>query len=50
VILPNLLALILLSPEVKEMTRSYFEREPWRENYDVQKRLEEARRKGERRS
>jgi AGCS family alanine or glycine:cation symporter len=30
VILPNLAALILLSPQVVEMTRSYFQRKPWR--------------------
>lgn len=30
VILPNLLALILLTPKVKELTDSYFEREPWK--------------------
>ena len=29
VILPNLLALILLSGQVKQMTDSYFERKPW---------------------
>jgi AGCS family alanine or glycine:cation symporter len=29
VIIPNLLALILLSGKVKEMTDSYFERKPW---------------------
>jgi len=29
VILPNLLALILLAPKVKELTNSYFERQPW---------------------
>ncbi len=43
VILPNLLALILLSPQVKEMTRSYFEREPWRDNYEAHKRAVAAR-------
>jgi AGCS family alanine or glycine:cation symporter len=48
VILPNLLALILLSPEVKEMTRSYFEREPWRENYEAHRRALEAKRAGKR--
>ncbi len=31
VILPNLLALILLAPKVKELTNSYFERQPWLE-------------------
>ncbi len=29
VIVPNLIALILLAPQVVEMTRSYFERKPW---------------------
>lgn len=29
VIVPNLVALLLLSPQVAEMTRSYFERKPW---------------------
>ena len=29
VIIPNLIALILLSGKVKEMTNSYFERQPW---------------------
>ncbi|MDH3733286.1 MAG: sodium:alanine symporter family protein [Gemmatimonadota bacterium] len=29
VILPNLLALCFLAPQVKEMTNSYFERRPW---------------------
>lgn len=32
VIVPNLLALILLTPKVVEETRSYFERKPWEEN------------------
>jgi AGCS family alanine or glycine:cation symporter len=32
VIVPNLVALILLSPQVVAETRSYFERKPWREN------------------
>ncbi len=39
VILPNLLALILLSGQVKQMTDSYFERKPWLENAEVHKRL-----------
>ncbi|MEM7152586.1 MAG: sodium:alanine symporter family protein [Myxococcota bacterium] len=30
VILPNLIALVMLSPQVAEMTRSYFRRRPWR--------------------
>jgi AGCS family alanine or glycine:cation symporter len=32
VIVPNLIALVLLSPQVVAETRSYFERKPWREN------------------
>ncbi|GMV07147.1 MAG: amino acid transporter [Gemmatimonadota bacterium] len=35
VIVPNLIALILLAPQVAEMTRSYFERKPWEENARV---------------
>ena len=45
VILPNLLALILLSKKVREDTDSYFTRQPWRENYEVHKRVVEAKRK-----
>jgi AGCS family alanine or glycine:cation symporter len=30
VIVPNLIALVFLAPQVAEMTRSYFERKPWR--------------------
>lgn len=30
VILPNIVALVLLAPKVAEMTRDYFEREPWK--------------------
>jgi AGCS family alanine or glycine:cation symporter len=44
VILPNLLALVLLSGKVKDLTNSYFEREPWRENYEVHKQIVEDRR------
>ena len=50
VILPNLLALILLSPKVKELTNSYFERKPWIENYAAQKRAREEVRGGKRKS
>ena len=32
VIVPNLLALLLLSPKVVELARSYFQRKPWVEN------------------
>jgi AGCS family alanine or glycine:cation symporter len=41
VILPNLLALLLLSPKVAELTKSYFQRKPWIENREVHKRLKE---------
>jgi AGCS family alanine or glycine:cation symporter len=40
VIVPNLIALILLSPQVIEETRSYFERKPWLENEAKRKELE----------
>ncbi len=30
VIVPNLIALVLLAPKVVEMTRDYFQRQPWR--------------------
>ncbi|MGQ0562328.1 MAG: alanine/glycine:cation symporter family protein, partial [Gemmatimonadota bacterium] len=45
VILPNLLALILLSGQVKQMTDSYFERKPWQSNYEVQQQIRAARKK-----
>jgi AGCS family alanine or glycine:cation symporter len=41
VIIPNLIALVLLAPQVKEMTRSYFERRPWEENARVHRALKE---------
>jgi alanine or glycine:cation symporter, AGCS family len=41
VILPNLLALILLSPKVKELTNSYFDRKPWVENEEAHRRAVE---------
>ena len=44
VIWPNLLALLLLSGQVKEMTRSYFERRPWVANAEAHKRAVAARR------
>lgn len=44
VILPNLLALTLLSPKVAELTHSYFDRQPWRENYEVHRRIVAERR------
>ncbi len=45
VILPNLLALLLLSGKVREITDSYFERRPWIENAEVHKRLKDQKRK-----
>ncbi len=39
VILPNLLALLLLSPKVAELTTSYFQRRPWLENREVHRRI-----------
>ena len=38
VIFPNLIALILLSGKVKELTVSYFERKPWISNEESHKR------------
>jgi AGCS family alanine or glycine:cation symporter len=43
VILPNLLALIILSGQTKEMMQSYFERKPWVENAEVHRRIKEGR-------
>jgi AGCS family alanine or glycine:cation symporter len=43
VTLPNVLSLLLLSGVVKKLTDSYFERQPWRENYEVHKRVVEER-------
>ncbi|HEX6693892.1 MAG TPA: sodium:alanine symporter family protein [Longimicrobiales bacterium] len=39
VIFPNLIALLLLSGQVREMTNSYFERKPWIENERVHRAL-----------
>jgi AGCS family alanine or glycine:cation symporter len=41
VIIPNLLALVLLSGEIRQMMDSYFERRPWIENAEVHRRLKE---------
>ena len=46
VILPNLLALVILSPKVVQLTRSYFERKPWVENAAVHRQLKEGRKSG----
>lgn len=45
VIVPNLIALLLLSGQVREMTKSYFERKPWIENAAAHQRAK-ARGKG----
>ena len=47
VILPNLIALVLLSGKIRDLTRSYFERKPWLENAEVHRRLKDERRRGE---
>jgi AGCS family alanine or glycine:cation symporter len=44
VILPNLIALVLLAGKVKDMTDSYFERQPWVENARVHDSLKGQRR------
>jgi len=44
VILPNLLGLLMLSGQVKEMTDSYFARKPWIENAEVARHIREERR------
>lgn len=46
VILPNLIALVLLTPVVVGLTKSYFERKPWVENARVHRRIVEERRTG----
>jgi Na+/alanine symporter len=43
VIVPNLIALVLLSPQVLAETRSYFERKPWRENEQKRQALKRER-------
>jgi AGCS family alanine or glycine:cation symporter len=48
VILPNLLALLLLSGRVKDMTNSYFARKPWIENAEAARRAREERKAGHR--
>jgi AGCS family alanine or glycine:cation symporter len=48
VILPNLLGILLLSGQVKEMTDSYFARKPWIENAEAARRAREERKAGHR--
>jgi alanine or glycine:cation symporter, AGCS family len=45
VIIPNLIAVVVLTPKVKEITQSYFDRKPWLENAEVHRRLVEERRR-----
>ena len=45
VILPNLLALVLLSGRVRDSAKNYFQRKPWLENYEVHKRVVDAKRR-----
>ncbi|NBC19082.1 MAG: amino acid carrier protein [Bacteroidetes bacterium] len=45
VIIPNLIALVLLSGTVRKEMKSYFERMPWVENAEVQRRIAEERRR-----
>jgi AGCS family alanine or glycine:cation symporter len=45
VIVPNLIALVLLSPQVVEETRSYFRRKPWVENAAAHKAWKEKQRR-----
>ncbi len=47
VIIPNLLALILLAPQVVDETKSYFERKPWIDNAAAHKAWKEKQRRGE---
>jgi AGCS family alanine or glycine:cation symporter len=44
VILPNLLALLLLSGKVREMMDGYFERKPWVENAEARRKWKEEQR------
>jgi len=44
VIIPNLIALVWLTPKVIEITKSYFERKPWVENAEVHRRIVEEKR------
>ena len=41
VIIPNLIAVLLLSGKLRKITTSYFERKPWLENEQVQRRIRE---------
>ena len=45
VTIPNVLSLLLLSGLLKKITDSYFERQPWLENYEVHKQLKEQKKR-----
>jgi alanine or glycine:cation symporter, AGCS family len=45
VIIPNLIALVFLTPKVIEASKSYFQRQPWIENAEVHKRVVEEQRR-----
>ena len=44
VILPNLIALVMLSPKVAELTNSYFERKAWLDNVEAHRQAVEEKR------
>lgn len=44
-VFPNVVALLLLSGVIAKLTTSYFDREPWHENYRVQQRIREEKRR-----
>ncbi len=46
VILPNLIALVLLSPQVASLSKSYFERKAWLDNVEAHRAAVEQRRRG----
>jgi AGCS family alanine or glycine:cation symporter len=47
VILPNLLALVILTPKVKDLTDRYFQTKPWIQNAEDHRRAREDRRRGQ---
>ena len=48
VIIPNLIAMLLLSGEVREMMTSYFTRKPWHSNVEARQRYLDDKREGRR--
>jgi AGCS family alanine or glycine:cation symporter len=45
VIIPNLIALLFLAPQVVAATRTYFERQPWLENAEAHRRWKQERKR-----